>query len=201
MILDPTCIGPVCAAVPTPDFFFNERHQILFRVLLQIYEKNIPIGDGVIIKSTLESLNLLEAAGGLDYLAEVCNSVPSAANAAHYASIVREKAMLRGLILACTSTLRDVYDSGESAAVVLDRGEKRIFDIAQQKVSNEAVPLTKVLHETFEILDRNQGEHFSGVPSGFIELDNLTSRPAERRDDRPGRPAVRRQNSSCYEHS
>ena len=175
MILDPDCIGPICMAVPTPDYFFNERHQILYRVLLQIYEKNIPIGDGVIIKSTLESLNLLEAAGGLDYLAEVCNSVPSAANAAHYADIVREKAMLRGLIRACTSTLREAYDSGETAAVVLDRGEKRIFDIAQQKVSNEAVPLTKVLHETFEILDRNQGEHFSGVPSGFIELDNLTS--------------------------
>ena len=73
-------------------------------------------------------------------------------------------------ITACTSTLRDCYDSGDPAATVLDRGEGRIFEIAQQKTSNQAVPLTDVLHETFEMLDRQTGEHFSGVTSGFIGL-------------------------------
>lgn len=174
MIIGPDSIGPVCILVPTADYFFKEEHQILFKVILKLFEENTPL-DGVILSSTLASQNLLEAVGGLSYLNEIINSVPSAAHAEYYANIVREKAMLRNLITACTQTLKEVYESGETAAVVLDRGEKRIFDIAQQKVSNAAVPLNDVLQETFEILDRNTGEHLSGLATGFIELDNLTS--------------------------
>lgn len=174
MIIDPQCIGPVCMTVPTADVFYRDEHQVLFRVILDLYEKNTPI-DSLLVVSTLNSQHLLEAAGGYDYLKDILSTVPSAANAEHYASIVREKAMLRRLISASTSTLKEVYESGESAVAILDRAEKRIFDIAQQKVSNSAVALTDVLHETFEILDRNTGEHLTGVPTGYIELDNLTS--------------------------
>ncbi len=135
--------------------------------------KNTPI-DALVLHSTLGTQNLLEAAGGFDYLRQVLESVPSSANAEYYAAIVREKAMLRNLITACTVSLRDCYESGEEAGVILDRSEKRIYDIAEQKVSNKAVPLTEVLHETFEMLDRNTGEHLSGVATGYVELDNLT---------------------------
>lgn len=174
MIIDPEVIGPVCMIVSTDDMFYKEEHRVLFHVLCELYEKNNAI-DALLLHSTLTTRNELEAAGGYDYLKEILGTVPSAANAEHYAAIVREKATLRHLITACTQTIKDIYDSGDPATVVLDRGEKRIFDIAQQKVSNEAVPLTQVLHETFEMLDRNQGEHLSGVPTGFTELDNLTS--------------------------
>ena len=175
MIIDPEVIGPVAALVTSPDYFFKEQHQIIYRMLHTLFEQNIPIGDGVIIASSLKSQNLLDAAGGIEYLKEVIGAVPSAANAEYYANIVREKAMLRSLISACTQSLRDVYESGESAGMILDRSEKRIFDIAQQKISKEAVPLAEVLHETFEILDRHTGENLSGLSTGFLELDNLTS--------------------------
>ena len=174
MIIDPQVIGPVCMLVPTAEVFYKEEHQVLFTVVCDLFEKNVPI-DALLLHSTLNTLGKLDRAGGYEYLKEILGTVPSAAHAEHYASIVREKAMLRKLISACTQTLKDAYESGEAASIVLDRGEKRIFDIAQQKISAQAVPLTDVLHETFEMLDRNTGEHYSGIPCGFIELDNLTS--------------------------
>src|SRR4029079_8612590 len=173
MIIDPQVIGPVCMFLQKADFFFKEENQIIFRILTDLFEKNTPV-DAMILYSTLKSKNLLDQAGGLDYIKELASALPASAHAEHYAAIVKEKAMLRSLISACTTTLRDCYESGDAAATVLDRGESRIFEIAQQKTSNQAVVLTDVLHETFEMLERQQGEHLSGVPTGYIELDNLT---------------------------
>jgi len=174
MIIDPQVIGPVCMFLQRHEMFFKEENQTIFRVLTDLFEANTPV-DAMILHSTLKTKNLLEHVGGIEYIKELANAVPTSAHAEYYAAIVKEKAMLRSLITACTSTLRDCYESGDPAATVLDRGEGRIFEIAQQKVSNQAVPLTDVLHETFEMLERQTGEHLSGVSSGFIELDNLTS--------------------------
>jgi len=174
MIIDPQVIGPVCMVLTSADAFYKEEHQILFKVLVELFEKNTPI-DALVLHSTLRTQNLLEAAGGFDYLRQVLESVPSSANAEYYAAMVREKATLRRLISACTVSLKDCYESGESANVILDRSEKRIFDIAQQKITGAAEPLGKVLVDTFEMLDRNTGEHISGVATGYVELDNLTS--------------------------
>jgi replicative DNA helicase len=174
MIIDPQVIGPVCMFLQRHEMFFKEENQIIFRVLTDLFESNTPV-DAMILHSTLKTRNLLEQVGGIEYIKDLANAVPTSAHAEYYAAIVKEKAMLRSLISACTATLRDCYDSGDPATTVLDRGEGRIFEIAQQKVSNQAVPLTDVLHETFEMLERQTGEHLSGLASGFIELDNLTS--------------------------
>ena len=174
MIIDPQVIGPVCMFLQRHEMFFKEENQTIFRILTELFEANTPV-DAMILHSTLKTKGLLEQVGGIEYIKELASAVPTSAHAEYYAAIVKEKAMLRSLITACTTTLRDCYESGDPAATVLDRGEGRIFEIAQQKVSNQAVPLTDVLHETFEMLERQTGEHLSGVSSGFIELDNLTS--------------------------
>ncbi len=174
MVIDPQVIGPVCMFLQKGELFFKEENQIIFKVITELFENNTPI-DAMILHSTLKTKSLLEQVGGIEYIKELANSVPTSAHAEYYAAIVKEKAMLRSLITACTTTLRDCYESGDAAASVLDRGEARIFEIAQQKTSNQAVPLTDVLHETFEMLERQTGEHLSGMASGFIELDNLTS--------------------------
>ncbi len=174
MIIDPQTIGPVCMFLQKHEMFFKEENQVIFRVLTELFESNTPV-DAMILHSTLKTKSLLEQVGGIEYIKELANAVPTSAHAEYYAAIVKEKAMLRSLITACTITLRDCYESGDAAATVLDRGEGRIFEIAQQKTSNQAVPLTDVLHETFEMLERQSGEHLSGLASGYIELDNLTS--------------------------
>ena len=174
MIIDPTVIGPVCMFLQRHELFFKEENQTIFRILTELFEANTPV-DAMILHSTLKTKNLLEQIGGIEYIKDLANAVPTSAHAEYYAAIVKEKAMLRSLISACTTTLRDCYESGDPAATVLDRGEGRIFEIAQQKVSNQAVPLNDVLQETFEMLERQTGEHLSGIASGYIELDNLTS--------------------------
>ena len=103
-------------------------------MLVKLYEQNRPI-DAVILCDELNKRQLLEEIGGQAYVGQILNTVPSAAHGEHYAKIVREKALLRQLIAASNDILRDSYGPQESAEVVLDKAEKRIFEIASKKVS------------------------------------------------------------------
>jgi replicative DNA helicase len=174
LLIDPKCIGPVCMIVDEPEAFFARQNQIIFAAILELFQADTGI-DGLTLLHRLQQKNVMEAAGGHDYIRDLLGSVPSAANAETYARIVRDKALLRRLISACAASMQECYQSADAAGDVLDRAEKRIFDIAQRKITGQAVELTDILNETFEMLDRNSGEHLSGLATGFIELDNLTS--------------------------
>ena len=149
MMLDKEMIGTVVQIVDREAFFLAD-HQIIFDVLVKLYEQNRAI-DAVILREELLKRQLLEEVGGVRYLADILNSVPSAAHGAHYAGIVREKALLRQLIAASNDTLRDAYAPHEQAELVLDRAEKRVFEIAQKKVGKAMVKMEDVLHEVFEL--------------------------------------------------
>src|SRR5207253_4786247 len=138
------------------DSFYQADHQIIYDVLVKLYEQNRPI-DAVIVREELIKRQLLEEVGGVAYMMAIINSVPSAAHGAHYAGIVREKALLRQLIAASNDILRDAYAPHEEANLVLDKAEKRIFDIAQQKVGGQVVHLETILHEVFEMIE-NRGQ-------------------------------------------
>ena len=168
MMLDKEMIGQVVQIVDR-DGFFQADHQVIFDVLVKLYEQNRSI-DPVILREELAKRQLLEEVGGTAYVAQILNTVPSAAHGAHYASIVREKAMLRQLISASNEILRDAYAPHEQADIVLDKAEKRIFEIAQKKVGGAMVPMEDVLHEVFEMIE-NRGQR--GLETGFLELDDM----------------------------
>src|SRR3954464_6260474 len=168
MMLDKEMIGEVVAIVDR-EAFFQADHQVIFDVLLKLYEQNRPI-DAVILRDELGKRQLLEEVGGTAYLAAILNSVPSAAHGKHYAGIVKEKALLRQLIAASNAILRDAYAPHEQAELVLDKAEKRIFEIAQKKIGNAMVPMEEVLHEVFEMIE-NRGQR--GVETGFFDLDDM----------------------------
>lgn len=168
MMLDKELIGQVVQIIRGEDFF-QADHQIIYDCLVKLYEQNRPI-DAVIVRDELGKRGLLEEIGGTAYLATVIGTVPSAAHGAHYAAIVREKSLLRQLIAASNDILRESYGPQEAAEVVLDRAEKRIFEIAQRKVGNAMVPMEQVLHEVFEMIE-NRGQR--GVETGFFELDDM----------------------------
>ena len=168
MMLDKEMIGQVIQIVDR-EAFFQADHQIIYDVLVKLYEQNRPI-DAVILREELLKRQLLEEVGGIQYLAQILSTVPSAAHGAHYAGIVREKALLRQLIAASNDTLRDAYAPHEQADVVLDRAEKRVFEIAQKKVSGQIVAMEEVLHEVFEMIE-NRGQR--GIESGFYDLDDM----------------------------
>ncbi len=168
MMLDKDMIGDI-AGIVDRESFYQADHQIIYDVLLKLYEQNRPI-DSLILREELMRRQLLEEIGGTAYLAQLLNTVPSAAHGMHYAGIVREKAMLRHLIGASNAILRDAYAPHEQADLLLDKAEKRIFDIAQKRVGNAIVPMETVLHEVFEMIE-NRGQR--GIETGFIELDDM----------------------------
>ena len=132
MMLDKDMIGEIAGRVDR-DAFFQADHQVIFDVLLKMYEQNRPV-DAILLREELGKRQLLEEVGGNAYLGAILNTVPSAAHGLHYAAVVREKALLRQLIAASNDILRDAYAPHEQAELVLDKAEKRIFDIAQKKV-------------------------------------------------------------------
>src|SRR5882757_4000954 len=138
MMLDKEVVGEVVQIV-TGESFYQADHQIIFDVLTGLYEQNRPI-DAVILREELGKRQVLEEIGGTAYLGQILSAVPSAAHGAHYASIVKEKALLRQLISASNDILRDAYAPHEQAEVVLDRAERRIFEFAEQKVRGYPVP-------------------------------------------------------------
>jgi replicative DNA helicase len=168
LMLDRDMVGQVVSLIDR-DSFYQADHQIIFDVIIKLYEQNRPI-DTVILYEELAKRQLLDEIGGSGYLGEILGTVPSAAHGAHYAGIVREKALLRQLIAASNDVLRDAYSPHEQADVILDKAEKRIFAIADKKVGTSMESMEKVLHEVFEMIE-NRGQR--GVESGFHELDDI----------------------------
>ncbi|MCC6423487.1 MAG: replicative DNA helicase [Phycisphaerales bacterium] len=170
MMLDSSkdIIGQVVQIIDREAFYLTDN-QILYDILVRLYEQNRPI-DAVIVREDLIKRQLLEEVGGSEYLAKILNTVPSAAHGVHYAGIVREKALLRQLIAASNDILRDAYSPHEEADLVLDKAEKKIFDIAQKKVSGALVSMEEVLHEVFEMIE-NRGQR--GLESEYFELDDM----------------------------
>ena len=168
MMLDKEMVGQVVQIVDR-EAFYQADHQIVYDVLVKLYEQNRPT-DPVIVREELAKRQLLEEVGGTAYLMQIIGTVPSAAHGAHYATIVREKGMLRQLIAASNDILRDAYGPHEQADIVLDKAEKRIFEIAEKKVSGAMVSMESVLHEVFEMIE-NRGQR--GIETGFLELDDM----------------------------
>ena len=174
MLLDKECIGLVLRIVSREEAhrFYRPDHRLLYETLLDLYDRDKPI-DIIVLEDELRRRNQLEEIGGRDYLLDLVDSVPSAANAEHYAAIVRDKSMLRDLIAATGEIMQAAYDDKESTHQILDQAEKRLFEATEQRVSNQAVSLREFLDETFQIL--NSDEHaVSGVPTGYVELDDMT---------------------------
>ena len=168
MMLEKDVIGQAVQIIDR-EAFFQADHQVVYDVLVKLYEQNRPI-DAVILCDELNKRQLLDEIGGQAYIGQILNTVPSSAHGEHYAKIVREKSLLRQLIAASNDILRDSYGPQESAEVVLDRAEKRIFEIASKKVSGSISAMEDVLHEVFETIE-SRGQR--GVETGFYELDDM----------------------------
>jgi len=167
MMLDKDVVDQVVQIV-NRDSFFQADHQILFDIMVELRQQSREI-DALIVREELAKRQLLDDIGGIEYLAQIINCVPSAAHGAHYASIVREKALLRQLISASNDILRDAYAPHETADLVLDNAERRIFKIAEQTATRNVQPLDKVITEVFDRLDK-QGE--SGIKTDYYDLDD-----------------------------
>ena len=157
--------------------FFREAHRRLFRAMARLFERGDAI-DVVTLSEELKKTEELDGVGGLEYLAQLLDAVPTAANIEYHARIVREKALLRRLIDASSQIIRDVYEQGERRVEdILDQAESRIFQVAQSHARAGFVWIKEILWPTFEHIERLQasGTGITGVPTGYPDLDRMTT--------------------------
>jgi len=168
MMLDKEIVG-ISVGLVERDSFFQPDHQIIYDILIKLFEHNRPI-TAMSVREELLKRQLLEEVGGTAYLSSILNTVADASQGAHYAGIVREKYMLRQLIAASNEILREAYGPHDRADLVLDNAEKRIFRIAEKKVGQSMVPMQDVLHEVFEA---SENKDRRGLGTGFFDLDDM----------------------------
>lgn len=155
-----------------PEYFYSERHKLIYGVMLELASKNNPI-DILTIKNVLEEKNQLEHVGGAAYLAELVHTVPSASNVVHYAEIVQKKSMMRRLIGASEQLSQLGYDEQGELDDILDRAEQHVYALANNGSTRKFVDIKDALNDAWEALDKlhNSGEGIRGVPTGFRDLD------------------------------
>jgi replicative DNA helicase len=174
MIIDPVCIGDVVEKL-TPESFYRVEHQFIYAVLLDLYQNHrSEVIDGLVVRDELERRKQIEAIGGTDYLRKIMESVPSAANVVYYATIVSDKAILRQLIQAASETMDKAYDQSNEVSEILDEAEKRVFEVTEKKVSNAASPIKELVTHVYEVIEKREGTHVTGVSTGYFELDDMT---------------------------
>ncbi len=175
MLISPGAIGAVTEILSADDFY-RESHGTIFRTCLMLYQQGEPV-DAITIVDALEERGELDAVGGKAKLHELAALVPATANAAHYARIVREMATLRGLVRAGAEIARLGQDRPGDTTDLVDRAEQIVFDLAQQRVTGDFSHIEVLLKESFERIMHlyEAGADVTGVPTGFKELDKLTS--------------------------
>jgi len=176
MMLDREVIGDVIPVIPRDkvDRFYRPDHRKIYEVLLDLYERGEPV-DLVSVKDELRRVGLLEEIGGVDYIAQLAESVPNPLHAEFYARLVRDKSLLRDLIGASAKINDIAYAHHEDAREILDQAEQSLFHVTDEPVGHQATTIKGQLEQIFEQMASRQGEHITGVATGFLELDDLLS--------------------------
>jgi replicative DNA helicase len=156
--------------------FYREAHQKIFQCMITLSEKNEPL-DLITLTNELKKTKELESIGGASYLASLVESVPTAANIAYYAKIVKEKSILRKLISTATEIVTQSYHEGKDLEDFLDDAEQAIFRISEHRVKPAFYPIKEIVKESFKVIERlyEKKELITGIPSGFKDLDRKTA--------------------------
>ena len=175
MMLSPTAVGTVSEILDASDFY-RESHAKVYRAALGLWAKGEPV-DAITLANELDERGELEDIGGQGRVVELAALVPSTSNVEHYARIVKEMATLRGLVRAGQEITRLGHDRPGEVIDLVDRAEQIVFELGQQRVTSDFSHIEVLLKESFERITQlyEAGVDVTGVPSGFKELDHLTS--------------------------
>ncbi|MEG0383874.1 replicative DNA helicase [Solibacillus cecembensis] len=158
------------------DDFYHIAHQKIFQTMLTLSDKGKAI-DVVTVTEELSAKKELEDVGGLSYLTELASAVPTAANIAHYAKIVEEKALLRRLIRVATKIAEDGYTREDEVEILLAEAEKKMLEVSNRKNAGDFKHVKDVLVQTFDNIEQLQSREgdVTGIPTGFRDLDKMTA--------------------------
>lgn len=160
----------------TADDFYRKAHRLIFETMVELNERGEGI-DAVTIKSELDARNQLEDIGGIGYLAELADAVPTAANVVYYAKIVSEKAMLRRLIQTAQNIVAKGYAQDEDVTDILDTAEQEIMAVSEQQNKAGFKSISDVLTTSIEHIDKlyQEEESITGLSTGYPDLDKITA--------------------------
>ena len=159
-----------------PDDFYKDAHRHIYQTVLDLANKGEPV-DLVTVTEALRQSKRLDEVGGVAYLTELANAVPTAAHIDHYARIIEEKSLLRQLIHAAGEIMAASYEAREEVEEILDEAERKIFSVANRRSGRTISSLKQILIEAFEQIEylyENKGA-VTGVPTGFADFDRLTA--------------------------
>lgn len=158
-----------------PDMFFSDQNRKIFEAIKSLNDKRVPL-DVTTITNELEKMKYIDAVG-MNYIAEIIDSVATAANIDHYINIIQEKSLLRKLIDASTNIVTKAYDDSEPAGDIVDSAEKSIFEVTKSRKAGEFRLITEVLRKVQDQIEANakSNKEITGLATGFYDLDRLTS--------------------------
>jgi replicative DNA helicase len=155
--------------------FYRTAHKMVYRSMVGLSERNQPV-DQITLTDYLRGTGELDQIGGASYIAELVQLVPSAANIRYHCQIVRDKSLLRGLVRTATDVVMKGYEGTTKTDELLEFAEREIFRLAQGHLGGTFAPVSSILQESIEIVDRlySRQEKITGVPTGF-DIDHLTA--------------------------
>jgi len=156
--------------------FYREAHRRVFEGMAALAERSQPI-DLVTLRDELQRQSALEAVGGAAYLAGLVDGVPRITSVEHWSRLIKEKAVVRNLIHAGNHIVQSCYEGEDEAAVLLDRAEKSIFDIAERRIRAGFIGMREIVNTTFRTIDQlsQSKDVVSGLATGFVDIDEMTS--------------------------
>ncbi|MCT1798685.1 replicative DNA helicase [Aerococcus viridans] len=158
------------------DDFYSRANQLIFEAMEELNRDDEAI-DALTVQQKLNNMHMLENVGGYEYIFQLANDTPTAANAEYYARIVEEKSLLRKLIQASNKIARDSFEQEESVSVILDEAEKSILNVAENRNRNGFIHIRDVVFESMQNLDdlSKNGQDVTGIPTGYPDLDAMTA--------------------------
>ncbi|MBI5254625.1 replicative DNA helicase [Candidatus Falkowbacteria bacterium] len=174
LLIDPNAFIKIADAITAQDFY-RAAHGLIFEAMVELYRKNEPI-DFLTLTNLLSERGQLEKIGGRSYLVQLSQIVPTSTHVANYAKILHQKALRRRLFEAANDIAELSLDEKEEhVEKLLDRAERKLFDVAKDKLKNIFVPIKNILSEAFDRIDElhQGGAKLRGVPTGFKDLDNI----------------------------
>ncbi len=175
IFLEPSSLT-VASEILIPEDFYRASHQKIFNAMLKLNDEG-KVVDLVTVTEELAAAKLIEDTGGVSYLSELAQSVPTAANIEYYARIVEEKSLLRRLIRTATEIASDGYSREDEVEALLSEAEKNILAVAQRKNAGSFHNIKDVLVRTYDNIEEmhNRVGDITGIPTGFAELDRMTA--------------------------
>ncbi|MGB9618738.1 MAG: replicative DNA helicase, partial [Desulfomonilaceae bacterium] len=167
---------PKVLSILSPADFYREGHRYVFETMIDLFNRNEPV-DWLTLTAALKANGRLETVGGVAFLTELIDAVPSAANILHYTQVVKEKSILRQMISAATEISTRCYEDHQNIDDFLDEAEQIMFRIGESRIKAGFVHIQDLMKTSFETIEHlyERKENITGVPSGFKDLDLLTA--------------------------